>query len=189
MMMRWIKMAFVSRLIKDDTKWPRAQVNYNGVTIDAYRFSPYGISSHPPLDTLATLLSVNGHRDNLVALIADPLKRAKNLEPGEVQVGNRVTGSFVKFNKDQGVDWFVNDGGDLVVTLAGGNASIDVTGDINVDATGNVNITAPTVAITGNLTVSGTITAIGEVIGATKALSTHTHNENGTGGGVTGPPN
>lgn len=188
-MMRWIKKAVVSRLIKDDTAYPRTQVTYNGVATDAYRFAPYGISSHPPLDSLAILLSPDGRRDDPIALIADPLNRFKDLEEGEVLVGSPFTGSFVKFNKDQGVDWFVNDGGDLVVTVASGNATIDVIGDINVDATGNVNITAPTVAITGNLTVSGTIVATGEVTGATKALSTHTHNENGTGGGVTGPPN
>ncbi len=188
-MMRWIKKALVSLLIKDDTTYPRTQVSYNGVTTDAYRFSPYGISSHPPLDSLAILLSPDGRGDDPVALIADPLNRAKDLAEGEVQLENQITKSFLKFRADKGVELSVAQDGDLVVTLVGGNAVIDVTGDITVDATGNVTITAPTVAIEGDLTVTGTVTATGDVVGATKSLSTHTHNETGTGGGVTGPPN
>lgn len=204
-MMRWIKKAAVSLLIKDDTAYPRTQVSYNGVTTSAYRFAPYGLASHPPLGSLSVLLSPDGRRDDPVALIADPLNRAKDLAEGEVQLENHLTKSFLKFRADKGVELSVAQDGDLVVTLVGGNASIDVTGDIDVtasgnvavtaggtvdvDATGNVNVTAPTVAIDGNLTVTGTIVATGEVTGATKALSTHTHNETGTGGGVTGPPN
>lgn len=186
-MVRWIKKAIVSLIIGDDSAYPRTQVSYNGVTTDAYRFSPYGVSSHPPLDSLAVLLSADGRRDDPIALIANPIDRFKGLEEGEVQVGNDITGSSVKFRKDVGVEWTVAENGDLVVTLAAGDASIDVTGNIDVTATGNVNITAPTVAITGNLTVSGTIVAVGEVTGATKALSTHTHP--GDSGGNTGPPN
>ncbi len=188
-MWRWIKKAAVSFLIKDDTPYPRTQVTYNQVTKDAYRFSPYGISSHPPLDSLVVLLSPDGRPDDPVALIANPLGRFKDLEEGEVQAGNDLTGSFVKFRADKGVEWFVAEDGDLVVTLTGGDASIDVTGNIDVTATGNVNITAPTVAITGNLTVTGTITGTIDVLGGplSTSLSSHTHADPLSGN--TGPPN
>ena len=40
-----------------------------------------------------------------------------------------------------------------------GSVNITTAGTVNINSTGNTNITAPTVAITGNMTVSGSITA------------------------------
>ena len=60
--------------------------------------------------------------------------------------------------------------------------------NINIAPDGNVTIVAPTVAVTGDLTVSGTIVATGEVTGNGIALSTHTHTEQGDGA-ATSPPN
>ena len=122
--MRWIKKAAVSLLIGDDSSYPRTQVTYNGVTTDAYRMSPYGLSSHPPVGSLAVLLSPDGRRDDPVALIADPLNRFKNLEEGEVEIGNDLTRTSIKFRKDKGLVLTVSPDGDLVVTVAGGNAAI-----------------------------------------------------------------
>jgi len=182
-MMRWIKKAIVSLLVDDATTYPRVQLSYNGVTTDAYRLTPYGLSSQPPTGALAVILSPDGRRDDPVALIANPLGRFKGLKEGEVQVGNEITGSFVKFNRENGLEAFVTAGGDLVVAVEAGNAEIDVTG--------TVTITAPTVQVDGNLVVTGTITGQTDVLGgpASTSLISHTHNETGTGGGVTGPPN
>lgn len=59
---------------------------------------------------------------------------------------------------------------------------------IEVTAAGAVNILASTVAITGNLTVSGTIVSTGEISKGAIGLSTHKHSGVSTGGGTSGGP-
>lgn len=65
-------------------------------------------------------------------------------------------------------------------------------GDLDVESENNVNIKAPTVAVDGDLTVSGDVIAVGEVTGNGVDLSTHTHPYTWTdpaGSGDTSPPN
>lgn len=47
---------------------------------------------------------------------------------------------------------------------------------------------ASTVAVIGNVTVTGTVTATVDVVGGGKSLKTHTHGGVTTGGGTSGPP-
>ena len=73
--------------------------------------------------------------------------------------------------------------------------SIKADGTIEIETPTQVAIKAPTIAIEGNLTVSGTvvtqstITASGDVVGAGISLSLHTHSGVTTGPGNTAPPN
>ena len=73
--------------------------------------------------------------------------------------------------------------------------SIKADGTIEIETPTEVGIKAPTIAIEGNLTVSGTvvtqstITASGDVVGAGISLSLHTHSGVTTGPGNTAPPN
>ena len=67
--------------------------------------------------------------------------------------------------------------------------SIKADGTIEITTTGDLEITAPTTAITGNLTVSGTIVSQDEVTGNGVVLSTHTHGGVTTGGSSTAVPN
>ena len=65
-------------------------------------------------------------------------------------------------------------------------------GDLDIESTNNVNIKATTVAVDGDLTVSGDVIAVGEVTGNGVDLSTHTHPYTWTdpaGSGDTSPPN
>ncbi len=103
------------------------------------------------------------------------------------------SGSLMKFTNDGKVA--VTSHSDLNVTVGGnlnanvtGNVSARVSGSVSANVTGNVNVTAPTLALTGNLTVSGTIVAQGEVTGNGKHLSTHTHSGVTSGSSNTGPP-
>lgn len=76
-----------------------------------------------------------------------------------------------------------------VTITDGGNVEIvNAAGSITLLANGNVNVVAPTVAITGNLTVSGTIVATGNVTGAGKSLATHVHSGVTAGAANTGQP-
>lgn len=79
--------------------------------------------------------------------------------------------------------------GNIVITSNGGDISISTSGNCNINSSGNTNITAPTVAIQGNVTVSGTVVAQGDVIGAGTSLSTHKHPIlSGSSSGITGTP-
>ena len=65
-------------------------------------------------------------------------------------------------------------------------------GDLDIESANNVNIAATTVAVEGDLTVSGNVVAVGEVTGNGVDLSTHTHPYTWTdpaGSGNTSPPN
>lgn len=73
----------------------------------------------------------------------------------------------------------VNIGGDADVTI-GGEATINVTGDTN--------LTTPTLALDGDMTCTGTITAEEDVIGGGISLKTHKHGGVQTGEGMTGTP-
>ena len=66
--------------------------------------------------------------------------------------------------------------------------SIKADGTIEITTPGDITITAPTVAIDGKLTVSGTIEAQGEITGNGVVLSTHQHSGVTTGGSNTGTP-
>ena len=169
MIKKLIRYCRISLLGDDSAAYPNDQVVHNEVPINAYRFSPYGLSSRPPLDALGLMLSPGCRNDSPVVLIDQPLERFKNLKPGEVKVGNYQTKAEVHFDQ----------AGNIVITPKSASSVkviVDGGGNVDIEAPGaNINLTAATVAITGNLTVSGTISATGDIVGATKSLSTHTH--------------
>lgn len=81
-------------------------------------------------------------------------------------------------------------GGSKTETITG-TLNINVTGVANITAGGTATITAPITNITGgavNLASQGALQAILNAAAAA-VFNLHTHNENGTGGGVTNPPN
>lgn len=59
-----------------------------------------------------------------------------------------------------------------------------IQGNLNIEVKGSTTITSPTVNIIGNVTVSGTITATGDVVGKSISLATHTHPVVGLNTGV-----
>jgi hypothetical protein len=61
-------------------------------------------------------------------------------------------------------------------------------GGVDVVSPGVVTIQAPTVAVEGDLTVSGTVVANGDVTGAGISLQTHLHSGVMAGGANSGPP-
>ena len=112
----------------------------------------------------------------------------KNLKEGEYVVGNQVTESYIKFSENGDIevvgtnDQVVTIAGDCNVTITGnhtinttGNTILNTTGntelntDGDVDAviggaltagvTGNTDITSPIITLTGELRVTGDITA------------------------------
>lgn len=193
--MRTIIKAITSFLTDDSTKYPTAQVSSNGEAWNAQRMGVYGVSSHPPLDSLALVLSPSGRVDDTLALIDDVVGRFKPLAEGEVQIGNYLTRSNVLFAEDGSIIISVVDGGNYRLTLDNGELNVEVNGggftltsSGNVDvstqgnmtgsAQGNVTVTAggvaqvqaPTIQVIGDVTVTGNLTVSGIVTGTTDVV-------------------
>ncbi len=165
-----IRRGILSLLLDDSSDYPLAQITYNGISTDAMRMGVYGVSSQPPLDSLAMVLSPFARLDDPVAVIDDVLGRFKGLKEGEVQLGNYITRSSVKFEEDGSITIDLPNGGDMKVALSDG--------DIIVDAgSGDVTLTAGTTTINGDLIVTGTVTGQTEVVGGAGnvRLSQHQH--------------
>jgi phage baseplate assembly protein V len=111
---------------------------------------------------------------------------------GEAWVVHK-SGSVLKFHNDGSVELVTNQ--DLNATV-GRNANVTVTGNLtanvsgaaNVAVTGNITSSAATWNHTGNMNVTGTVTASTDVVGGGKSLKTHTHSGVTPGGGVSGAP-
>lgn len=184
-----VKRAAVTLVGKDSGQFAGAQVKWMRDKVATTEVvHPYGLSSNAPLNSLALMFNVMGQEENRAAIIYDPKNRFKNLKSGEVALGNFVTKSVIKFLEngdieitglnDQNIaitgDTNVTIGGNSTVAITGnntvtvgGNSSLDVTGDADItvggsttiDSTGNIDITAPVVNVTGELRVTGEVTA------------------------------
>lgn len=87
---------------------------------------------------------------------------------------------MISLNSDESID----------IMTGTTTVNIQPSGDVTVTTDTNVNVVADTVAIDGDVTVTGSIVADGEVTGNGIALSSHVHAGDGGSGSVadTGPP-
>lgn len=126
---------------------------------DIERFQEYGFSSVPLDGAEAVMVCVAGRRDGAMVIAVDDRRyRLKGLTKGEVAI--------------------YTDQNDRIV--------IKRDGTIEVHASTKVEITAPSVTMSGDLTVDGTITGTTDVVGGGKSLKNHTHSVSGSappGGG------
>src|SRR5690349_2108707 len=97
-------------------------------TSDMEVIYPYGLFAQAPVNSLALVFSIQGNEENLAGIVYAYRDRFKNLKEGEVLLGNILTGSFIKFDKD-------------------GNIEINSKKDVNVTITGNAIINAQQVTI------------------------------------------
>lgn len=144
--------------VNDAAKLQAVQVTLGADVVrdDAEHFQHYGFTSVPLPGAEGIGLAVGGSTDHLVVINIDDRRfRKKGLAEGEVCIYTR---------------W-----GDHILLREG---------EIVIKHATKVTVDAALVAITGNLTVGGTVVATGEVTGAGKVLSTHVH-----GGVQNGPSN
>lgn len=96
---------------------------------------------------------------------------------------NKIVGNdFEIIEKDKTV--YVQGNVNIVVK---GNATIEVEGGVNLSAP-NVDIDSPSVTMSGDLDVTGTVTAGTDVLGGGISLKTHVHGGVQSGGSTTGLP-
>ncbi len=120
-----IKRALITLAGKDEGDFLTAQVSYFGKTKQVEIMLPYGLYANPGADSIAVVFNVNGQEENQVAIPYDPYGRFKDLEPGEVAVGNIVKGSKITFK-------------------ANGDIDIESAGNININSADKVNINGDT---------------------------------------------
>jgi phage baseplate assembly protein V len=119
---------------------------------------PFGVES-VPLDDSHIYVLTNGDQANKMGLVGSPEKRVNKVEvAGDICIYNPATGDYILI-KSTGIE---------VVSKT------------------SVTVTAPTVAIKGNLTVTGTITAVGQITSGGIGLTSHRHSGVQTGGGTSG---
>jgi phage baseplate assembly protein gpV len=129
----------------------------------------------------------------------DPRRRPLNLDPGEVAVGNYLTGDYVHFKADGSV--VVQTAG--AVTVNAGSVAINADTTINGDltVTGDVSAQNATIAQTTTtgtivftqtgqtINVDGDIIVVnGDVTADGISLKTHVHSGVTSGGSNTGAP-
>lgn len=163
-----IKWGVLTLCGEDIGNYPKSQVSYMDKTKDVVMFSPYGLYSNAPEDSLVVLMNAQAQEENMIGMAFTPNIRIKPMKRGEVAIANVLTGSVFYFD------------------LAG-NVNAVVTKDLNMVVTGNVNITAANVVVTapmttidGELTVTADITCLGNVncsdaIVNSKAVDGHVH--------------
>lgn len=81
----------------------------------------------------------------------------------------------------------------ITIGLAAGGVSkgtitIEPDGKISIETQGKIEITTETLTLTGDMKVTGTIVATGDVTGAGVSLQQHVHTGVTTGDGISGPP-
>ncbi len=143
-----VKRAFVSISLPDDKASGAAQVSYFGKTGISEVVSPYGLSVRLPTGIQVLLFSVQSQENNRAAIGYSQKDRFKDLEEGEVVIGNPLTRSFIKFAKDGSIT--IDSKAKINITSAD-NVIIDVTGTVDLKATGEVTVDSPKV----NLGVGG----------------------------------
>lgn len=165
----------VVQLVDDTGEVQTAQVQtHDGVTRAAVEvLQPFGLATRPPGDgATAVLLAIGGDAANQVAL---PLGC-----PG-VRFGGLEAGESVLYGAD------------------GSRVAIRSGGVVEIHAASTVIVACPTVEITGNVSIAGTLTVAGDIFdengthGSVGALRTayddHVHGDVQNGGGTTAPPN
>ena len=190
-----IKNAFkIARLLScDDSADLRfASVSFLGKTQKIMLFTPYGLMSKPPADSLALIWSQQAQESNGIGMADDPRNRTlKNLASGEVALGNYTTGHYIYFDEN-GLCTIIADDINIVaandITMTADNITltattdVSITGDtVGIEATTTMDLDATTLNITGTtIPISGALTNNTVNIG-----STHIHSQGNDSNGDT----
>lgn len=155
-------------------------------------FTPYGLMSKPPANSLALIWSQQGQESNGIGIADDPANRPlKNLSAGEVALGNYSTGNFIYFDEN-GLCTIIADDISIQaandINMSAENISLTATSDIGLssatmglEADATMDLDAAQINIAGtNIGITGSLTNGGVNIG-----STHIHSQGADSDGDT----
>ncbi len=175
------------------------------------RFQNYGFTSHPKPGAESVVIFQGGNREHgLIIAVDDRRFRLKGLAEGEVAIytdeGDKihlkrgglidvvastkvtVDAPNVQFKGNVLIDGNLEVKGNTIIC---GTLLVKLTATINgiLSALGFSGLAGAPVAATVDINTSGNVSGGGTDLAAVKStFNAHTHNENGTGGGVTDAP-
>ena len=177
-----IKMGAVSAASDDTGSRPELNVSYQGRQIKTYPIYVYGYSCMPPVaQTQAVIAQVSTSDSNTISFPSTPQIRFKNLQEGEVKVGNYLTNSFVFFRQDGTIE--INSTQSVIIQAAS---------SVTINATESImlNVGAATLTLTEAALVSSVPIESSEftIVPGGLSFSDHVHGGVTTGTGITGAP-
>ncbi|MEW6562707.1 MAG: phage baseplate assembly protein V [Pseudomonadota bacterium] len=157
-----IRLAFRGKLTRNNSGQPIQLAQVAGLADELLQnvelMQHYGITSNPPAGSECVVLPLGGRTGHGIVIATEHGSyRLKNLKPGEVALYS-----------DEGDSVILKRGRVMEVTTQTLNVSAATVVNIasptvNINAQTAVNITSPTVTLSGNLSVGGTITAVGNI--------------------------
>jgi phage gp45-like len=141
--LRLIKNLFkIAKLLSVDDSGDYQFMNITtlGKTQKVLSFKPYGLMSSPPVDSIVGLWSQQGQESNGIGIADDPKNRLiKDMEEGEVAIGNYLTSSYLKFDADSDV-----------ILAAARDATLFGFNEATLLALSKIIISAPTIEMNGD---------------------------------------
>lgn len=149
------RVAQYSTLAKDGAARGYDAIVHRGAQLKARRLQPYGLRSVALRGAEVILLGINAGRSNKVYIAAEvPDHGPGDLQPGEVCIYNKVSGTTIKLDKDGNVRIDAGAGKDVIVN--GGSAKVSRVGDKTKGHThtATFNLMAGMTAVTGTITIA-----------------------------------
>lgn len=103
----------------------RVVCKFFGKTQELRILGIYGISFNPPVDSFGVAFSANDYDNNIFVAVDKPELQFSNLEPGELRIGNYLTGASVYFKADGTIQ--------INATKVNIIGDVDVSGDVTAD--------------------------------------------------------
>ncbi len=158
-MIKLVKVLFA----KDTGLFQKVRCAFFGKQQDLNVLNLYGISFNPPDNSFGVAFKANGYDNNIFIAVDKPESRFTGLAKGELKIGNQslTPKTYIHFKAD---------------------------GSIEIKANTTVDIIAPTVNISGDVVVVGTVTADNFISTGLPGVDFNTHIHTGDSGGDTGIP-
>lgn len=112
----------------DGVTFQEAKCKFFGKVQDLKMLGSYGISYNPPVNSFGVAFSANGYDNNIFVVADRPKDRFKGLAPGELKIGNYLTGASIHFKADGSIEVAPKAG--QVVNVTG---PIEVIGDVTAN--------------------------------------------------------
>ncbi len=158
-----VKNCFVSQVLDDSKTYAIIEVSHDDRTIVAQNITQYGLYSNPPKNATGIVILIGADASKAAAIVNVDDERFKNLEEGEVAVGNPLTTSKIFFDKDGNIIEFsknnltINVTNDNNITVSG-EYSLNVIGNASIVSTTEIQLTAPSIILGSGGAGSGLVT-------------------------------
>ena len=192
-----IKFVSVTLSGDDNLDYPQSQVtSMAGKVFDQANLWHYGYGANPPVNSLGVTFTILGQEENRAGIcIANPEIRVKNLQEGEVYIGNLLSKTFILFKENGNIVITLSDEQKITIkqdeiditgsytvnlddklTINSSEAEINVSGNVNLKASGTVNVDANKINLgTGGKPIArlGDQVQIGTATGTITSASTN----------------